>query len=254
MPGGERRLAQRIMRKAAGILLASAFVAILSTGRVEAAGRAPDNGTGTIDFPAPNYYLSPDEVMEIIDGLPPGTTIELAPVWGTFSGLTEAPGGILGGHVQTFNSVMEWNVHGTGALSGFDRVISLNLVCETHTGPRTPGDAVQGFDTQLASWQGEIFGDPDFSKLRLVGGTDLGLPSPGRTTLTRLGPPGSDFAVDSFFDITYQIDFVGAPGSQLDGLAGVTTATIHFEQTPEPATLALLALGACGLVARRRRK
>jgi hypothetical protein len=32
--------------------------------------------------------------------------------------------------------------------------------------------------------------------------------------------------VDSFFDITYQIDFVGAPGSVLDGLSGVTLGSV----------------------------
>ena len=30
------------------------------------------------------------------------------------------------------------------------------------------------------------------------------------------------FDVDSFFDVTSQIDFVGAPGGALDGLSGTT--------------------------------
>ena len=44
-----------------------------------------------------------------------------------------------------------------------------------------------------------------------------GLPSPGHTTLTQL--PGGDWSVDSFFDITYRIDFVGHPGKSLNGVA-----------------------------------
>jgi len=58
-------------------------------------------------------------------------------------------------------------------------------------------------------------------------GTDFGMPSPGQTTLNRL--PTGDFAADSFFDLSYQIEFVGAPGSALDGFAGTTTATIRIE-------------------------
>jgi len=71
-------------------------------------------------------------------------------------------------------------------------------------------------------------GDPDFDLLRIVAGTDFGLPSPGHTTLTRLGPPGSNWAVDSFFDITYRIDFVGRVGGALSGMSGSTTGTIRM--------------------------
>ena len=92
-----------------------------------------------------------------------------------------------------------------------------------------PGDAVQDFDADLFSLTGQIFGDPDFDTLSITAGTNAGLPSPGHTTLTRLGPPGSDWNVDSFFDISYQIDFQGAPGSVLEGLSGSTQGTERFE-------------------------
>jgi hypothetical protein len=51
------------------------------------------------------------------------------------------------------------------------------------------------------------------------------MPSPGHTTLTQL--PGGNWAVDSFFDITYRIDFVGSPGGALGGMSGSTTGTIR---------------------------
>jgi len=114
------------------------------------------------------------------------------------------------------------------ALPSFSRTLFVPILCQAHTGPRTPGDAVQEFDTKMNFLQGELFGDPDFCMLRVTGGDGFGLPSPGHTTLTRLGPPGSDFAVDSFFDITYRIEFEGCPGSQLEGMSGDTTATIRM--------------------------
>jgi hypothetical protein len=75
--------------------------------------------------------------------------------------------------------------------------------------------------------EGELLGDPDFTTFRIIGGTDSGLPSPGHTTLTRL--PDSTFVVDSFFDITYQIEFQGAPGGALDGLSGTTQGTVRMQ-------------------------
>jgi hypothetical protein len=58
--------------------------------------------------------------------------------------------------------------------------------------------------------------------------------------------------VDSFFDIEYQIDFEGAPGSVLEYKAGRTQGNIRMVLTPEPATLALLLLGGLALLRRKR--
>jgi len=202
-----------------------------------------DNGSGTVTLPPDGCeYLSPDEVHMIIEGLPPDTTIELAPIHKDFicyeqqfctlpipPGDCEVPGGSLGGHGDCFDSILQLQMTGTGALLGFARNVSVQAFCEVHTGPRNPGDPVQDFPTDMFRLQGEIFGDPDFDLLRITAGTNFGLPSPGQTTLTRLGPPGSSFAVDSFFDITYQIEFVGAPGSVLEGFSGTTTGTLRME-------------------------
>ena len=215
-----------------------------------------DNGSGTVTLPpAGCEYLSPTDVHMIVDGLPAGTTIELAPIHKDFicggagtplncslpipPGTCEAPGGSQGGNGDCFNSNGDFQLTGTGTLSGFSRTVSLPLEVEVHTGPRTPGTSVQSFDTEMFALQGQITGDPDFDLLRVTAGQSFGMPSPGHTTLTRL--PGNEYNVDSFFDITYRIDFVGAPGGPLSGMSGSTTATIRMasgEPPPNPCVVA----------------
>jgi len=206
---------------------------------------APDNGTGTIDLPADCPFTAPDETMYIIEGLPPGTTIELEPVLMDFicdephavcslpltPGNCEMPGGTLGGHGHCFEATLDLTVTGTGELTGFSRHLAVPMMCEVHTGPRNPGDQVQIFPAVFFRLSGELFGDPDFCTFRVTGGNDYGLPGPGEFTLTEL--PNGDFNVDSFFDITYQIQFEGCPDSPLADYAGVTTATIRIKQGAE---------------------
>lgn len=225
----------------------------------------PDDG-GTADLPPqcfPDGYATPNDVHMVLDGLPPGTTIELDANHQEFGQITTMPGGNLGGEVEQFQSILLIQMTGTGELDGFSRSIVIgNVAVETHTGPRTPGDPIQTFDTEMVSLQGEITGDPDFDLLRFRAGSDFGLPSPGQTTLTRQGPPGSDWAVDSFFDIAYEIEFIGAPGSQLDGMSGTTQGQVQVQAGGPSgipavsdwgvATMALLTLIGGTLVFRRQ--
>ncbi len=119
-------------------------------------------------------------------------------------------------------------------LSGGGRVLNLPLSGQIRTNPRTPGDPVQSFDTDMRRMQGQLLlGDPDFDLLRITAGADFGLPSPGHTTLTQL--PDGNWAVDSFFDITYRIDFVGAPGGHWSGQSGSTTGTLRLQDTCQQA-------------------
>ncbi|MCH7813193.1 MAG: hypothetical protein IID40_04140 [Planctomycetes bacterium] len=203
----------------------------------------PPGPPGTITLPPPGCdYLSPEEVHVILDGLPAGATIELAPIHKSFickqgpaggfpgcppPGICEEPGGSLGGQVDCFQSVLEMTVTGTGPLAGFNRILSIPTECQVHTGPRTPGDAIQEFDTDMFFLQGELPpGDPDFCVLKITGGTGFGMPSPGQTTLTEL--PGGSYAVDSFFNITYQIEYVGCANGALAGLSGTTIAKLEM--------------------------
>ncbi|NOS99275.1 MAG: hypothetical protein HOP29_01455 [Phycisphaerales bacterium] len=190
----------------------------------------PDNGGGTITLPPAgcNGYVSPDDLHEMINGLPGGSTIQVDARHDKFFNQNEGPGGTLGGNVENFGSFLFMQMQGTGPLAPFNRFIGLQVQCQTHTGPRTPGSPVQSFPTDMFLLQGQIMGDPDFDLLRITAGSGFGMPSPGHTTLVRQGPPGSGFAVDSFFDIEYRIDFIGRPGGQLGGMSGSTTGTIRM--------------------------
>jgi hypothetical protein len=168
----------------------------------------PDDGTGTARVPPSGCaFLGPTGAYMISGGLPPGTTIEADPIHLAFhcrSPLDGDPcliesGGVFGasgGQREVFDLVVVLDLRGTGALAGFHRVLAIPAAAETHSGPRTPGDPVQSFPTDLFQLQGSIFGDPDFAELTLIAGTANGLPSPGQTTLTDLGD--GRFLVESF--------------------------------------------------------
>ncbi|MEP0843521.1 MAG: hypothetical protein HRF43_12535 [Phycisphaerae bacterium] len=186
----------------------------------------PDNGAGTAAYPPNCPFVSPDDDMVIIDGLPPGTTIRIdARIQSFFDVFTELT---LDGEKQTWKAQVPMPMQGTGTLAGFMRNKGATASGQTHTGPRQPGEPEQMFDTEMLLLQVQLPpGDPDFDLLRITAGTNFGLPSPGHTTIHQL--PGGNWAVDSFFDITYRIDFVGAPGGPLAGRSGSTTGTIRMQ-------------------------
>jgi hypothetical protein len=187
---------------------------------------ASDNGDGSVDLPTlhPNAFQGP---LVISSGLPDQSFIMCEVVWTDPTTRNIAPGGALGGETSIFSGAsMQLNMTGTGLLDGFSRMIYMPVSGILYSGPRTPGDDVQDFDNDMFQLEGSIIGDPDFDVLIVRAGNQYGLPSPGHTTLTRIGPPGSDFIVDSFFDITYEIEFIGSPGSVLDGLLGVSMGDV----------------------------
>jgi hypothetical protein len=194
----------------------------------------PDSGSGTVTLPPTDASCSEGYVGEtpfkIISGLPPTATIELDVKHKDFTNISSSPDGTLGagGERQEFDSVLALIVTGTGDLAGFNRTINVQTFdTETQSGPRTLNDPFQSFERRLLSLFGQHFGDPDFCTFEIRIGTAQGLAeSPGHTSLIRRGSIGSDFNVDSFFDVTYQIFFEGCPGSPLDGYSGTTTAGV----------------------------
>ncbi len=194
---------------------------------------APDNGTGTAALPPnPCGYVSLQPMM-IIDGLPPGTTIEIQSMIDSFFDITYLAGGMHGGEIEQSHASMSMELTGNGDLVGFFRPAFFDIFYESHSGPRTPGTPIQSFPHSLHVMQGQLMpGDPDFDLLRITAGSSFGMPSPGHTTLTFAGGGGGGsggWAVDSFFDITYRIDFIGRPGGSLGGMSGSTTGTIRMQ-------------------------
>lgn len=202
-------------------------------------------------------YLSPNDVHMIINGLPPGTTIELGAEHRDFFNITRTiPGGTLGGEQENFNSALTLHLTGTGAAAGYNSFKSMQTTDQTSIAPRNPVAPVQSFNTEMNGIQGQLPpGDPDFDLLRITAGSAFGMPSPGHTTLTQIAP--NQWNVDSFFDITYRIDFIGHPGGPFGGMSGSTTGTIRMQAgesaVPEPASFCLIAFGALGTIGLARR-
>jgi hypothetical protein len=200
----------------------------------------PDHG-GTADLlPASCPYGSLDDLM-ILNGLPPGTAIVIQ-ASGTFTcppaspgicsflspipGVDCSQGAPASGEQDCAAATLALHLVGTGTLSGFVRDIPLNIEAQASFDPRVPGSPVQSFGADLFRLQGQLpIGDPDFDLLRITAGSDFGLPSPGHTTLTQ---SGGNWMVDSSFDMTYRIDYVGAQGSSLAGRSGSTTGTVRI--------------------------
>jgi hypothetical protein len=187
---------------------------------------AGDNGNGTVDLPAQGPFTG--WPVSVINGLPPATTFQADSFFDVFTEITRASGGSLGGERDQFNATWTLDMAGTGSQSGYLRSIPIPVQAIMDSAPRG-GSPTQSFATEMFGLQGQLPpGDPDFDLLRITAGSSFGMPSPGHTTLIRESP--TLWNVDSFFDITYRIDFIGHPGGHLGGMSGSTTGTIRMQQ------------------------
>jgi hypothetical protein len=181
-----------------------------------------DNGSGTVTMP-PGCVDGYIGTMQIVTGLV-NATLQIDVQLKNFLNVVEVPGGTLGGTTATFlNADLQMSMTGTGALNGFNRLITIPISGggQMDFGPRVLNAPVQVFAGDPRNIQGSIFGDPDFDFIHFRTGTANGFPGSGSSTLTRIGGIGTDFIVDSFFDIEYEIEFQGALGSVLQGMGGI---------------------------------
>ena len=183
----------------------------------------PDvGGTAAVPPACPSGYQ--DGQTFSLNGLPPGT-----PVLGTLSIIQinngpEVPGGSLGGTAQSNTATLVLHLVGTGPIV-YNRVLSFPITLDTEAAPRVPFAPLQSFAMELVQLQGQLAaGDPDFDLLRVTAGLHFGMPSPGHSTLTVAGP---GWGVDSFFDITSRLDYVGHPGGPFGGYSNSQTESLQ---------------------------
>lgn len=251
---------------AAGNIGSLGYLSLLLCSSVNAALVA-DNGFGTGRMPLDADYNT-ETPLQIVNGLSGGSTIQIDGVFKapTSSAEIASPVGILGGSRSGGSNVFEWDMTGTGALTGFSRSINILLSTgvesdpglgsvgfEVHSAPRIAFAPVQVFNTDLFRLFGQITGDPDFDLLRIVAGTDFGLSSPGMTSFSQ---SGGGWEAGSYYDMTYRIDFVGRAGGALAGMSGSTTGVARISVgtvVPEPTTaMLMLTATAVGIFHRRR--
>ena len=97
------------------------------------------------------------------------------------------------------------------------------------------GRAGRGVDPGVVpgcSLSAGLVADPDFASLTITAGGAAGLPSPGLTTLSE--QPDGRFLVDSFFDLSYEVAFTGAPGGQLHTLSGSNQGRVGLVASERP--------------------
>lgn len=211
----------------AGLSGSNAGIAVLVLGEPEnSLCVAPDIG-GTARFPVDcaSGYLAPPSALLALDGLPAGS-----PLLGSLSlkaiSVTQTAGGPLAGNAQSFSGKIDLQLSGVGVHAGYSRTLTIPISGQSASAPRGGSATPQSFEGDVVSLFGQITGDPDFSLFRITGGSGFGMPSPGHTVFTR---QGSAWVVDSFFDLTYQIEFNGAIGGPFAGIHSVTRAANRLQ-------------------------
>ncbi|HEY1299186.1 MAG TPA: PEP-CTERM sorting domain-containing protein [Stellaceae bacterium] len=218
-------------------------------GRIANQGAAAFAAAALVGAAAQASVISPTPTLPPANGIYVGTTapgcfpaVNLCVGTGSFAitsviSSTFSPSGqdlVLGGVYTSALTDLSHNPIGTVSLTG-----TIDEDIAGRTGPNDTGTWSTGLDALDLS--GSAFGVP------LSVGLDPSNPTNGTTSIT---PVGSEFLISSFFDVFAEITAM-TPGGPLT----VDRGPLHVElvPTPEPATLALLALPFAGLLWWRRR-
>ncbi len=193
----------------------------------------PESGGGTGSMPPTCAFSG---LLQISNGLT-NATIDIEANLKDFQNTLELVGGALGGTQATFDANLTMQMTGTGTLAGFSRFLQMPVSGIFDFGPRVLGDPVQVFPGNVVFLSGIIVSEPDFLSISFNAGTSLGMPGPGETTLVRMGSLGTPYDVESFFDISYQIEFEGALGSVLEGMSGLTRGSHQFAVCSSPTSM-----------------
>jgi hypothetical protein len=137
------------------------------------------------------------------------------------------PGSPLGGGLSVGNDLLTMEIFGEGAYAGYHRTVSVPVQTFINWGPEANHQVQQGRAADLYFLYGELAGDPDFSLLRISGGTGFGMPSLGHTTVEKQA--SGDYLLDSSYDLTYRVEWVGAPGGPLAGDSHTTQAVLKLQ-------------------------
>lgn len=137
------------------------------------------------------------------------------------------PGSPLGGGLSVANDLLELEIFGEGAYGGYHRTLSVPVQTFVNWGPEANHQPQQGRAADLYFLYGELAGDPDFSLLRVTGGTGFGLPSLGHTLLVKQA--SGEYEVDSGFDLTYRVEWSGAASGPLAGDAQITQGVLKLQ-------------------------
>jgi len=135
------------------------------------------------------------------------------------------PGGPLGGEVEVSDTTLTLEIFGTGELEGYRRSVVLKADTITATGPRDAKAPYQDFANEMMHLDAVLEGDEDFKLLRITAGTENGFDSSGRTTIKLRR--NNLYEVTSFFDINYEIEFVG--DGKLEGLSAISQGKVTME-------------------------
>ncbi len=129
-------------------------------------------------------------------------------------------GGSLGGTREYGNSVLHFTLLCPEPVATFD--IPATFTVDTAPHPTELGP--MSFDTDMYAIEGSATNVGVFSSVHLVGGTSNGAKSPGHTSLI----PADDgsYAINSTFNVGYHLEYVGAKGGPLDGVAGSIDSNI----------------------------